>query len=366
LHIRCGRCATVYELDERILPPAGAPVQCTRCQHVFQAFPPQAAARTLAGPPPPGPSAAPGGSPAPRRDPRNDTLANFAAQVRRQSLWKWLGPLLLAMAVAGGYGAWAWRSRQVDPAALSSREEGAALLARDDTSSLEKAAAAFAQASRIAPRLVGARADGALARILLASGLRDDAAALEARFKSLDGERSRLEAERPAGWDRRRAEVIERMRPAKAALDALREKARALQDEAYAELRGLAREHAADPAVERALAVYYAFDGNAEQGGKLVRNARASRQADAWVDLAEAAADALGANARNKREQAVARLGPLAAAHPELLRARMLLAAAQVDLGRRDAAVATLDSVLAANPGHDRAQRMKAGLLEAR
>jgi hypothetical protein len=298
-----------------------------------------------------------------RRDPRNDTLVNFAAQVRRQSRWKWLGPLLLVLAGGGGYGAWAWRSRQVDPAAVVKRDEGLALLVRDDTASLERAAASFAEASRIDPKLLDARADGALARILLAAGLRDDAAALEARFRSLDAERLRIEAERLPGWERRAAEAVERMKPVKAELEPLHEKARALQDEAYAELRGLLREHAGDAAVERALAVYYAFDGNAEQGGKLVRNARAAGQADGWIDLAEAAVDAQGANARNKREQALARLGPLAAAHPELLRARMLIAGAQLDLGRRDAAVTTLDSVLAANPGHDRAQRMKADLL---
>jgi len=385
VHIRCERCATVYELDERILPPTGAPVQCTRCQLVFHAFPPQAAGRTLAGQPapaasgagaaarpaPPQPAARPAGpakatpqsAPVTRRDPRNDTLVNFAAQVRRQSLWKWLGPVLLLAAGGAGYGAWAWRARQVDPAAVAKRDEGLALLVRDDSASLENAAALFAEASRIDPKLLDARADRALARILLAAGLRDDAAALEARFQSLEAERLRLEAERPAAWEQRAAEVVERMKPVKAELLPMHEKARALQEEAYAELRGLAREHGADAAVERALAVYYALDGNAEQSGKLVRNARAARQADAWIDLAEGAVDTLGANSRNRREQALARLGPLCAAHPELLRARMLLAAAEVDLGRREAAVTTLDSVLAANPGHDRAQRRKAELL---
>jgi predicted Zn finger-like uncharacterized protein len=40
LHIRCERCSTVYELDPARLSPAGTPVQCTRCRHVFRAFPP--------------------------------------------------------------------------------------------------------------------------------------------------------------------------------------------------------------------------------------------------------------------------------------------------------------------------------------
>jgi predicted Zn finger-like uncharacterized protein len=36
--IRCEKCATLYELDDNMLPPGGAPVQCSRCQHVFTAY----------------------------------------------------------------------------------------------------------------------------------------------------------------------------------------------------------------------------------------------------------------------------------------------------------------------------------------
>lgn len=39
--IRCEKCTIVYELDERLLPPQGAPVQCSKCQFVFKAYPPQ-------------------------------------------------------------------------------------------------------------------------------------------------------------------------------------------------------------------------------------------------------------------------------------------------------------------------------------
>jgi len=114
--------------------------------------------------------------------------------------------------------------------------------------------------------------------------------------------------------------------------------------------------------VERALAVYYALDGNAEQSARFVRNARL-KQSDPWVDLAEGAVDVTAADAPATRERAVARLGSLVVAHPDLLRARMLLARAQTDLGRTDAAVAALDGVVAANPDHERARRLKAELL---
>lgn len=40
MRIRCERCATIYELDEKRLPAHGALVKCTRCDHVFRAAPP--------------------------------------------------------------------------------------------------------------------------------------------------------------------------------------------------------------------------------------------------------------------------------------------------------------------------------------
>jgi predicted Zn finger-like uncharacterized protein len=44
VRIRCERCATIYELDEKRLPPHGALVKCTRCDHVFRAAPPASGA----------------------------------------------------------------------------------------------------------------------------------------------------------------------------------------------------------------------------------------------------------------------------------------------------------------------------------
>jgi predicted Zn finger-like uncharacterized protein len=52
--IRCEKCSTVYELDEKVLPASGAPVQCSRCQYIFTAYP-SAPAST----PAPTPAAAP-------------------------------------------------------------------------------------------------------------------------------------------------------------------------------------------------------------------------------------------------------------------------------------------------------------------
>jgi predicted Zn finger-like uncharacterized protein len=55
VRIRCERCATIYELDEKRLPPHGALVKCTRCEHVFRAAPP--APDAAPAPPPDAPGA---------------------------------------------------------------------------------------------------------------------------------------------------------------------------------------------------------------------------------------------------------------------------------------------------------------------
>lgn len=68
MRVRCVRCATLYRLDESLLPPEGAPVQCTRCGHVFLARPEMPSAppvRTSAAAPEVEP-AAPAGMPAGR------------------------------------------------------------------------------------------------------------------------------------------------------------------------------------------------------------------------------------------------------------------------------------------------------------
>ncbi|MBI5543600.1 MAG: zinc-ribbon domain-containing protein [Deltaproteobacteria bacterium] len=56
MQISCERCNTVYVLDDKLIPPSGAPVQCTRCGLVFTAKPPAGA---VSSPPPPKPTAPP-------------------------------------------------------------------------------------------------------------------------------------------------------------------------------------------------------------------------------------------------------------------------------------------------------------------
>ncbi len=48
MQIACERCSTSYVLDDTLIPPQGAPVQCTRCGLVFTAKPPAQAPKASA------------------------------------------------------------------------------------------------------------------------------------------------------------------------------------------------------------------------------------------------------------------------------------------------------------------------------
>jgi len=202
------------------------------------------------------------------------------------------------------------------------RDEAVALIARDDAASMGRALDLLGEAARAEPRLYQARADRTLAELLEAAARRDEATRLQ------------------SGEDLMRS-------------------GRELRERALDGLRPLVREHPADPAVVRALAVYYGLDGDGEQAEKLVARARASGRVDPWIELAELAARVRTADPR----AAVPVLEGFAAAHPDLLRARMMLARVQFDLRRIDESLATIDALLAANPEHDSAKRLKAAIL---
>lgn len=210
----------------------------------------------------------------------------------------------------------------LDARALALRGEALELLARDDEMALERAQGLLDEAGRLEPRLYQARADRALDRFLLAAALRDEASRLD------DGA-------------------------------ALMQEGRDLREAALEEMRPLVRAHPADPAVVRALAVYYGLDGNAGQVDKLAAQARATGTADAWIELAELAVRTGAAD----QAGSVTLLAAFAASHPGMLRPRMMLARALFDSGRREEALAEIDALLGVDPDHAGAKRLKAAIL---
>jgi len=209
------------------------------------------------------------------------------------------------------------------PSRVASLEaEGLALAARDDGASLDSAEQLMQAALRTDPGFYQARAGLAFVELLVAAARRDEAS----RLTSAEG-------------------------------DALMRSGRDLRERALDELRPLVREHGRDASVLRALAVYYALDGDAQQTAKLVAQARATGS-DPWIDLAELASD-LG----NGGTEAVTRLGAFVSAHPDMLRARLMLARALLDRSRQDEAVRTLEDILTVNARHELALKLKAWIL---
>jgi len=400
VRIQCERCSTVYELDEARLPPGGAAVQCTRCRHVFRAVPPGAAGETLVGQPPaPAPPADTGSRTAvfapPPRALRSDrppfasppaatpagaetsaeepsaaahregdtTLTRQVKATGAAGRRAWLGALALLVAMGLAAAGWAWWRSRVDPRALALREEAQAVLARDDPSSLERAGARLAAAAAADPGYAAARADLALTRLLLADDAADAVRPLEARFRALESERARLGGEKPPGWEAQDAAVVERMRAVQGEVVPLRERARALRDEALAMLRPLGASDPGRPEVARALALYHALDGDPVQASRLAPRPKEGEAPDAWSTVALATAALRGPGGTARARETVPSLEGLLAVRPELLRARLTLAQALAAAGRRDDAVAALDAILAANPMHDRARAYKAELL---
>jgi len=382
LLIRCERCSTVYELDETLLAPEGAPVQCTRCDNVFVAFPSRAPGRTLVGMPAaqapvatpapfPAPTPAPtkpsvpGARPTPgprapasdarARGPtpqvyrpgppsspsrpapvlRKDQVGAFESRLRWSARWKWLAPTLAAAMVVTAGAAWLFLVGRTDPEATRARSEGLALLTLDDATSLDAAIARLDEAVRREPSLTAAVADGALARLLRAELLREEWE---------DGK-----PRGPAGEAEKAA----------TSQDPRMVRSRELSAAAWAALEALGQDSAGGAAL-RARAFGYAQRRDRTHLSPLLSAARMHGESDPWLDVSEATLDLEG-NAEH-RERAVVRLGALVAGHPEIVRARWLLARGQASLGRTPEALAALEGVIAANARHDGARRLRAAL----
>jgi predicted Zn finger-like uncharacterized protein len=403
--IRCERCSTLYELDEALLSPAGSQVQCTRCQHVFTAFPPRAAGRTLVGmpaqpagepaarppdrptashgvrktPPPsasaraeparavrtgPPPVYRPSAASAPPTTGRapllkRDTVGTFESRLRWSARWRWLAPLLGAVAVGTlAVAGWLVFGRRAEPETARTRADAMSLVALDDAASLDQAISRLDAVLRRAPKQRAAASERALAYVVRAASLAEEGESLAGRLAARTAERERLGREQPPGWEeahRAAAADVQKLEPE---VKAREERARTLGGAAFQALRKLQSEQGDGPDVARGLAAYHALANERDRARKIIRAARDQAPADPWLDLAEAWVDARDPD-RAARERALAELGALSVAHPELLRARYLLARTEATLGRKGEAIATLDALLSTNARHEAGKRLR-------
>jgi predicted Zn finger-like uncharacterized protein len=389
LNIRCERCSTTYELDETLLAPEGSPVQCTKCQHVFTAVPPRTAGRTLVGVPaappprpvaprPPPPEVQPGparqgpaiyrpsapSAPSSIRSPRphRDTMGTFEARLKANARLRWVVPLVVVVIALAAAAAWVFVDRRVDPAAERRHSEAMALVALDDIESLEKATQVLDDLGKSGAGIRSIEADRALAQLLLATGLLEDVAVPAQRLALKVAERDRLAATQPPPPPETLAALSAEVEALRVQVEPRQATARTLTERAYAALRQSSGDGGGEIAVARALAIHFAATGDREQALRFIRATAGAADRDPWMMLAEAWLDSRE-EGREPRERAIAKLSALIAAHPEIVRARFLLARTQAALGKREAAAATLDGLLTASPRHRRAIRLRGELV---
>lgn len=255
---------------------------------------------------------------------RKDAMGTFESRLRWNARWRWLGPTLVVLVVALAVVAWIAMDRRAGAGAEQARAEGLARLALDDASSIDEAAARLDQALQRAPGLAAAAADRALVDLMRAGALADDAET-EAQETSARG--SRVQAA-------------------------------ALTSSAAEALRRLEREGKAPVEVGRALAIAAALRG---EGAEVQRQAAAGGAGDPWLALAQGLLNARSPD-RSRRERSVGALQLVVSRHPELLHARWRLAVALTSLGRREEALAAVDSLLGANARHERGKALRAEL----
>jgi hypothetical protein len=287
----------------------------------------------------------------------------FEARAKRAGrLRRLVVPAAAALVLqAAGLGGWAAWRRRPDTEGLRLATEAAARLALDDSASLSRALQLYDALLARSPSRHDAEASRALTRLLMASAQQEEADPFGEQLAANAADRERLLREHPPGSeDALRTLTVEASR-LEAELAPRRKAAEALAGQAAGELRTLAAGPDGEALAARGQIVAAALAGDRAEVARLAPLARSAGPAP-WADLAEAW---LEVRPDGNRQQAVARLTELIRARPELLRARFLLARAQVGTGHRDEALATLTALLAANPRHERAQRLKAMLSAA-
>jgi len=192
------------------------------------------------------------------------------------------------------------------------------------------------------------------ARALLIGLVGQEAAGIERRLAAKQAEKtggSAAAGPPPPGVDDQLASLRNQR---EAALAQLRE----LEAVASAELAPLLRRDANRPPVQRANALLDAFGSDPQRAAQAVLRDRPARGKDPWIDLAAGAGETRAVSPE-LRAEGMARLEQLVKAHPEILRARLVLAEALARAGRVEAALASLDALLAANKAHDDARALR-------
>jgi predicted Zn finger-like uncharacterized protein len=393
VQIACEKCGTHYVLDDGLVPPGGAPVQCSRCGHVFTAnaaVPAKAATQFLEKPasaplPPPRAATEVFGASATGPKGRSPTQVfgslpterkatqpfGFAAaepppqKVAKGGDWTLLLVCALLMGVVGTFALKVWNQHQADVKERKRDEVERAflLVRRDDASARARSIEALEGLSHQPPVRVEAQADLVVALALARDDARVAKGSLEEKGEIFQARIARLEQERaPNDWETRVNALLEQLTLLKHEREAFSAQETASQDRASAAYQVLpaAQANAADAdkaAVVRARAVYEAIAGSSEAVA-LIERYRRMNVPDGWAEvaLAEYALNARGVP--ETLQEARKGLNEVISRDSTFLRAYVLLARISLREKKWDLAASALDIIVLLNPAHTLAQKL--------
>ena len=391
--IRCQKCQALYSLQDG-LQGAAFRVECGRCLNLFEAAPParklpvETEARTpvrvapVAAPRKP---EAPGAlerqalsteelakALKPRRphdaEAEHDEFIRELARVsrgRRTGLWAAGGVVVLALLALG---AWQLKGRLggLPQAAQAKMAAAREKLLRDDTQSLEQAAALYTDAARLAPGEAAVEAERAFALLLQASTHKDLSDRLEAAARELNDRVAKLQIDKPEGFEKQIADLSEQVAKIAAERDPHVHDATRLLQQGVAAAKAALDEDVEDPAALRSMALFCALTDSPDRGLRYLDQAAAKQPGpDALASYTRAALASAGAASREKQDRALQQLALARQAEPRLLRAEVDTAEIALERQENGPAREALGKVLAENPQHDRARRLLALLPPA-
>ncbi len=255
-----------------------------------------------------------------------------------------------------------------DRKSVAEHDKAVALLERDDAQSLAAADQSLAKILERRPKYLDAKADRALVLVFRAHDLDLRARRIYDAYDALQRQVTELSKRKePADWTQKVNEDIAQMKKMHQDYDPLRQEQTTDSNLAY-KLADAA--HKADPhdaAALRALAFYFADNGDADRTKAMVdAYTKALGKKDGWAMLALAELDVSGdKSSEEKRQAAKGDLTEALARDPKLTRARFLRV--ELDFKARDLAAAKDDAaaLTAQDPAHDGGARLVAWLQES-
>ncbi|MHB1846211.1 MAG: zinc-ribbon domain-containing protein [Deltaproteobacteria bacterium] len=255
-----------------------------------------------------------------------------------------------------------------DRRSAADHAKAVALLARDDSQSVATADEMLSQILKGHPHYLDAQGDRALALVFRANDLDLRARRIYEAYDALQRKVTALtKRKEPADWAKLVNDDIAQMKKMHEEYDPLRKEQAADGALAYKLAEEARKADPRDLAALRALAFYYADNGDADRARAMdAAYSKVLGKKDGWSELALAELDAAGdKSSADKRQDGKSHLTEALARDPSLTRARFLRV--ELDVEGRDLQAAKDDAtaLTAQNPAHEGGARLVAWLEES-